>query len=55
MKAVLGPSEKTEPLLSGKAEPLGPASLVESQRRARIAQLGARLKTRSDGRPEVVA
>jgi hypothetical protein len=42
--AVLGPSNKTEPLLSMKAEPLGLAATVGTVRRAQMAPLGARVK-----------
>lgn len=51
----LGPSNKTEPVLSRKAEPLGPAGVVGSARRARVAQLGTPVRARSEVRPGVVA
>ena len=38
------PSKKTEPVLSGKAEPPGPAGVVWRARCARVAQLGTRLR-----------
>ena len=51
----LVPSGKTEPVLSGKAEPVGAAGVVWRAQRARVAQLGTRVKARSEGRPGVVA
>jgi hypothetical protein len=48
-KRMVVPSKKTEPVLSGKAEPPGPAGVVWMVRRARVAQLGTRLKARSEG------
>jgi hypothetical protein len=45
----LVPSNKTEPLSSGKAEPREPAGVVGTARRARVAQLGARVKIAESG------
>ena len=49
------PSKKTEPVSSGKAEPLGPTAVVCRARRARAAQLVAQVEAWSEGRPGVVA
>ena len=54
-KTCLGPSDQTAPIMSGKTAPLGPADVVLAARRARVAQLGTRLKARSEGLPGVVA
>ena len=43
------PSKKTEPVLSGKAEPLGPAEVVWMARRAPMTQLGTRVRAWSGG------
>jgi hypothetical protein len=51
----LGPSTKTEPVLSGKAEPVGLARVMGTSRRARVAPLGTRVEARSQGWPGVVA
>jgi hypothetical protein len=49
------PTKKTEPVVIGKAEPLGPAGVVWLARRARVAQLGARVEARSKRGPGMVA
>src|SRR5437660_11833456 len=45
----LGPRNKTEPVVSWKAEPLGPLVVGDGSRRARAAQLGTRVGARSEG------
>jgi hypothetical protein len=44
----LVPSGKREPILSVKTAPLVPAGVVGSERRARVAQLGALVSARSE-------
>jgi hypothetical protein len=53
--ARLEPRNKTEPVLSGTTEPLGPLVVGDGSRRAQAAQLDTRVSARSESRPGVVA
>jgi len=55
MCSLVIPSNEPEPLSSTKVEPLGPAGVVGTTRRAPVAPLGTRVKARSGGEPGVVA